>query len=43
MLMDAIHLDTRGSAAMADVLAPVLEAAVPQFESRSISAPEHAQ
>ena len=41
--MDPIHLDARGNAAMADVLAPVLEAALRQFDSRSISAPEHGQ
>jgi hypothetical protein len=43
MFMDPIHLDARGNAAMADVLAPVVEAALRQFESRSISAPEHGQ
>jgi len=41
--MDPIHLDARGNAAMADVLAPVLEAALRQSESRGISAPEHGQ
>jgi lysophospholipase L1-like esterase len=41
MFMDPIHLDARGNAAMADVLAPVLEASLRQFESRSTSAPAH--
>jgi lysophospholipase L1-like esterase len=43
MFMDPIHLDPRGNAAIADVLAPVLEAALRRSESRSMSAPEHGQ
>jgi lysophospholipase L1-like esterase len=43
MFMDPIHLDARGNAAIADVLAPVLEAALRRSESRNMSAPEHGQ